>query len=239
MLICKSGSIRWRKQNRSTPPLEGLRFGIIDETSLRQRLRAIGILPSALAKLAYRSGRQCHPALEIAADEVARCSARFQPDVVVVFGIQADFLAQVWPKALLLHVESGTYSRNPYPFSMYFDHLGMYGHSIVGRAGHRLRAGDASADKRRFVSAFRNNFATRFRPSIRSGSTTCARDFGAFVCCRCRSRTIIPFDEQAPYRTQFEFLHDVLSAMPRDVGVVVTDISKPITSSKRAAWAKT
>lgn len=223
MLICKSWFHSVAQTKSAAPALEGLRLGVIDETSLLRRLRAIGVLPGALARLAYRCGGQHHPALEIAADEVARCSARFQPDVVIVFGIQADFLAKVWPKALLLHVETGAYSRNPYPFSMYFDHLGMYRHSIVGRAGDRLRAGDTTAEERRFVSAFRSNFAT----ALSAINPFRQHDLRA----RFRRLCLLPlqvsndysFDEHAPYRTQFEFLHDVLSATPRDVGVVVTE----------------
>jgi hypothetical protein len=223
MLISKPWLHSMARTRWASSLLEGLLIGVIDETSLLRRLRSIDVLPAALNRIAYGIGGKDHPALHVVADEVGRCSQRFEPDVVIVFGIQADFLANLWPKALLLHVETGAYSRNPYPFSMYFDHLGMYRHSAVGKAGKRLRAGIATADGRSLVAAFRSNFAT----ALATIDPFRRHDLRARFRCLCllplQVSNDYSFDEQAAYRTQFEFLHDVLSATPRDVGVIVTE----------------
>jgi hypothetical protein len=206
-----------------TSLLEGLLIGTIDETSMFRRCRAIGVLPAALDRLAYGIGGKDHPALQIVADEVGRCSQRFKPDVVIAFGIQADFLAHLWPKALVLHVETGAYSRNPYPFSMYFDHLGMYRHSAVGRAGKELRASIATADGRSLVSAFRANFAAALAAVDPFRRQNLRAEFRRLCLLPLQVSNDYSFDEQTEYRTQFEFLHDVLSATPRDVGVIATE----------------
>jgi hypothetical protein len=223
MLISRTWLHSFAKAQGTLSLLEGVRIGVIDEASLIHRLRSIGVLPAALARLAYSSGGENHPALQVVADEVGRCSDGFEPDVVIAFGIQTDFLAQLWPKALRLHVEVGAYARNPYPRSFYFDHLGVYRHSAVGKAGKRLRAGTASADGRILVSAFRAKFESVFASidpfrhhDLRSGH---------------RSLVLLPlqvsnhysFDEQVSYRSQFDFLLDVLAATPRDVGVIATE----------------
>lgn len=223
MLISRTWLHSFAKEQGALSLLEGVRIGVIEETSLWHRLRAPGVLPTALARLAYSTGAETHPALQILADEVARCSHGFEPDVVIAFGIQADFLAQLWPKALRLHVETGAYTRNPYPRSLYFDHLGVYHHSAVGKLGKRLRAGTTSNDGRTLVSTFRAHFESALasidpfhRHDLRSA---------------CRRLILLPlqvsnhysFDQQAGYRTQFELLLDVLSATPRDVGVIATE----------------
>ena len=126
MLISKPWHHSLAGKDGTLSLLDGLLIGMVDEISLRQRLRSIGYLPTELDRLAYGIDEKGHPALQILADEVGRCSHGFEPDVVVAFGAQADFLGQLWPKALRLHAETGAYSRNPYPFSLYFDHLGLY-----------------------------------------------------------------------------------------------------------------
>jgi hypothetical protein len=126
----------------------------------------------------------------------------------------ADFLTRSWPAALRLHIEAGPYSRNPYPESPFFDHLGIYGRSVIARAPARLREFTVAPEQAGFVAAFRRHFAAVLGRSIRFRRRL-ARPIR--VC-------LLPlqvsdwygFDEQVTYRTQFEFLIDVLSATPSD-----------------------
>ena len=223
MLISRTWLHSFAKAQGTLSLLEGLRIGVIDETSLGHRLRSSEVLPAALAPLAYSIGGENHPALQIVADEVGRCSQGFEPDVVIAFGIQTDFLAQLWPKALRLHVETGAYTRNPYPRSFYFDHLGVYRHSAVGQAGKRLRAGTTSTDGRVLVSTFRANFESALASidpfrcyDLRSG-------YRSLVLLPLQASNHYSFDQHVSHRSQFELLVDVLSATPRDVGVIATE----------------
>jgi hypothetical protein len=223
MLISRTWLHSFAKEQGALSLLEGVRIGVIEETSLWHRLRSIGVLPTALAPLAYGSGGENHPALQILADEVGRRSHGFEPDVVIAFGIQTDFLTQLWPKALRLHVETGAYTRNPYPRSLYFDHLGVYQHSAVGKVGKRLRAGTTSNDGRTLVSTFRAHFESALasidpfrRHDLRSA-------YRGLILLPLQVSNHYSFDQQAGYRNQFELLFDVLSATPRDVGVIATE----------------
>ncbi len=223
LLVARTWLHSFAKAQGALSLLEGVRVGVIDETSLAHRLRSTGVLPAALARLAYSTGGENHPALQIVADEVGRCGHGFEPDVVIAFGTQIDFLAQLWPKALRLHVETGAYTRNPYPGSLYFDHLGVYRHSAVGKAGKRLRAGATSTDGRILVSKFRANFESALasidpfqRHDLRSG-------YRSLILLPLQVSNHYSFDQQVGYRSQFEFLLDVLSATSRDVGVIATE----------------
>ncbi len=203
--------------------LQGIRLAEIDETALYRSLSALNRLPTALDGTAYERDHGDDQALQVITDEVARSVGGFVPDVIISFGIQTDFLAPLWPNALRLHIESGPFSRNPYPFSLFFDHLGMYGRSIVGQAGQRLRTHRATDDAVGLVSAFR----TRNTYALDAVDPFHAVDFRAkfdrLVLLPLQVSNYYSFDRQSRYRTQFEYLLDVLSAAPRDVGVIVTE----------------
>src|SRR5271166_1663951 len=135
--------------------LYGLRTLALDEVSLYRKIRGLGVLPTSLDALASASANGNYEALQPLANEILSASKDFIPDVVISLGIQISFLEAVWPNALLLHAEAGPYSRNPYPWSMFFDHPGIYGRSVISQAGARLRKHAASADMAALAEAFR------------------------------------------------------------------------------------
>ena len=223
MMIAGDWPSRWANKTGRGDLLEGIRFAELDEISLYRTLRSLGKLPTALDQLAYEKGGQFDPGLQAITDEVARCTRDFEPDVIISFGIQVDFLAALWPKALRLHIESGPFSRNPYPFSVFFDHLGMYGRSIIGQAGQRLRAHAATDDAVALVSAFRSRNALALDAVDPFRGTDFRTKFDRLVLLPLQVSNYYSFNEQSHYRTQFEYLLDVLSATPPDVGVIVTE----------------
>lgn len=203
--------------------LHGLRVAELDEFSLYRKVSAAGVLPTSLDSLAYATGSEDHNALRILAEEVFRSSQGFEPDVVIAFAIQIDFLETVWPNALRLHSEMGPYSRNPYPYSLFFDRLGLYGRSVIGQAGQRLRTRAASADARALASAFRSNSKTALDAVNPFMIHDLQSRFNRLCLLPLQVSHHYSFDQQAIYRNQFEFLLDVLSKAPQDVGVLATE----------------
>ena len=127
MLIAGSWFKDWARQNQKGALLTGLRTVCLDELALYRRLRALGALPTALDQTAYQADDAEHPALGVVADAMAREVNGFEPDIIIGFAGQANYLAKLWPAALRLHIERGHFGRDPYPFSMYFDHVGTHG----------------------------------------------------------------------------------------------------------------
>jgi hypothetical protein len=148
----------------------------------------------------------------VLAEEVLRASAGFIPDVVISFATPTDFLAPSWPGTLRLHVEAGPYSRNPYPESLFFDHLGMYGRSIIARAPTRLREFTVQAEQAGFVAAFRRHYAAVLETIDPFRDIDLRGPFDRVCLLALQVSDWYGFDEQVTYRTQFEFLIDVLSA---------------------------
>src|SRR5262249_28147725 len=202
---------------------DGIRIAEIQETTLLRRLSALGVVPTALDRLAYGSNGEHHPALCVLAEEVLRASAGFVPDVVISFATPTGFLARSWPGALRLHVEAGPYSRNPYPESLFFDHLGMYGRSVIARAPTRLREFTVQPEQAEFVAAFRRHYAAVLETIDPFRDVDLRGPFDRVCLLPLQVSNWYGFDEQVTYRTQFEFLIDVLCATPPDVRVVVTE----------------
>ena len=150
MLIAGGWFKDWASQNQKGALLTGLRTVWIDELALYRRLRALGELPTALDQTAYQADDAEHPALRVIAEAMARDVNGFEPDIIIGFAGQANYLARLWPSALRLHIERGHFGRDPYPFSMYFDHVGTHARSAVAtrrraEAGISLDVGWAHA----------------------------------------------------------------------------------------------
>ncbi len=195
----------------------------LNEVSLYQKLRALGDLPTSLEAAAYLVDELDHPAFHVIAEEVARSVDNFAPDIVLGVGGHANYLAKLWPKALRLHVECGPYSRNPYPSTMFFDHLGMHGRSVIGRFGRRIAAGAVTTEGHALVSAFRSKMALALKVSDPFESRDFRSRYDRLCLLPLQVSNEFSFDEQAPYRSQFEFLYDVLCSAPKDVGIIVTE----------------
>jgi len=223
LLISGSRFLRRAPKPRCDELFDGIHIAEIQETTLLRRLSALGVVPTALDRLAYGVGGEHHPALCVLAEEVLRASAGFVPDVVISFATPTDFLARSWPGALRLHVEAGPYSRNPYPESLFFDHLGMYGRSVIARAPTRLREFTVQPEQAEFVAPFRRHYAAVLETIDPFRDVDLRGPFDRVCLLPLQVSDWYGFDEQVTYRTQFEFLIDVLSATPPDVRVVVTE----------------
>jgi hypothetical protein len=223
MLITGGWFSEWAGQNGKVHLLTGLRTVWLDEHLLYRRIRELGELPTALDQTAHRADDTEQPALGAIAEMVARNVKGFEPDIIIGFAGQANCLAKLWPTALRLHIERGYFGRAPYPVSFYFDHLGTYSRSAVAKVGGLKLAYPVTPDARVLVSAFRSQMAA----ALNSLDPFRANDFGSRFDRLCllplQISNEFSFDGPVSYRTQFEYLYDVLVAAPKDIAVIVTE----------------
>jgi hypothetical protein len=223
MLITGSWFRDWAERNAKTHLFAGLRTIWIDELSLYRRIRQAGEFPIALDWTSHQASDAEQPALRVIADVIGPSVKGFEPDIVIGFAGQANYLAKLWPTALRLHAERGQFGRDPYPFSMYFDHVGTQARSAVAKAGGLKLANHVTSQARALVSAFRAQMAA----ALKSVDPFRAYDFRNRVDRLCLLPLQISnefcFDGLVTYRTQFEYLYDVLAAAPKDVGVIITE----------------
>ena len=223
MLITGSWFKDWAGQNGKAHLLAGLRTVWLDELLLYRRIRELGQLPTALDQTAYHADDVEHPALRVVAEVAVRDVDGFEPDIVIGFAGQANYLAKLWPTALRLHVEQGQFGGDPCPFCMYFDHIGTHGQSAIGRIGGLKLPYAVTSDGRALVSAFRSQMAAAFDSIDPFRSHDLRRRFERLCLLPLQVSNEFSFDGPVRYRTQFEYLYDVLANAPKDVGVIVTE----------------
>jgi hypothetical protein len=223
MLIAGSWFKDWASQNQKGSLLTGLRTVWIDELSLYRHLRALVDLPTALDQTAYQADDAKHPALRVFAEAMSRDVNGFEPDIVIGFAGQANYLAELWPAALRLHIERGHFGRAPYPFSMYFDHLGTHARSAVARVGGLKLDYPLTPDGRELVSVFRSQTAVAFDCPDPFRIQALRKRYDRLCLLPLQVSNEFSFDGLVNYRTQFEYLYDVLAATSKDIAVIVTE----------------
>ena len=194
----------------------------LDEVQLHKSLR--GTTPSELTRLIYQGqDRGNRGALRKIGEQIAQAVPHRSFDLILSFAIDTGFLQPFFPSAMRLHLEAGAFCKPPYPSSLYFDHLGMYRWSAIGRHGRRIQDLALSNAQAGFVERFREHY--RAALSRTDPFTTCdfRHRFEKLLLLPLQVSNYYSFDEHTPYRTQHEFLLDVLCNVPPSIGVVVTE----------------
>ena len=221
-LIVGSRFLREARQDGTTERLENLRIVEIDEVALFRAMSALGVTPTALDKMVCGEGNTGLAAPAILAETIIRGFGPSEPDVLISFATPTDFIAEAWPRTFRLHAES-LFSRNPFTHNIFFDHLGMYHRSVIGRAGQRLRCSVPSDAGKALLNAYRARVTAALEALDPFRSVDISRGFDRTCLLPLQVSNWYGFDEQASYRTQFEYLFDVMAAAPPDVGLIVTE----------------
>ena len=194
----------------------------LDDVRLHRRLASRGITPSGLSRLLYEAERGS-PALQILMDEIRSATKSYGFDIILSFATPTDFLEEVFPTAFRLHVKAGAFSRNPYPFSLFFDHLGMYRWSVMGQHGDAIGQREISSDCASLTRHFKQHYLDVLSSINPFGTFDFRQRFNRLCLLPLQVSNWYSFDEQTPYRTQFEFLLDVLCDAPADMGIIATE----------------
>lgn len=228
----KTGSGRYviatasRFAHHANPSSEQVERRLIDDMALHADVREIArssSTPTALAELARTQADESHRAIALLNERIRAACNDFEPDLIVTLGMEAKYLRSIWPDAPILNVEAGAFSRSPFPFSLYFDHIGMYQSSAIPRLTAGLSAIDNANPLLHFVEDFRKwtlNALTKANPFKDHDYRS---KFERLALLPLQVSNYYSFDDQCNYRTQFEYLFDVVSAAPKGVGLVATE----------------
>jgi hypothetical protein len=148
----------------------------------------------------------------------------FSPDVMLAL-LPAPQLTAGFPQALLLHTETGAYSRAPFPFCMFFDPVGFWDRSLlalIAAEPGRLAAATAEAE---LLHAFRRRFGAYFV------QTSPFHKLEAELRAEYTQLAFLPlqfggepgFDSNASFRNQGEYLLHVVEQLPEDTALLVVE----------------
>ena len=117
------------KENR----LSGVRLHVVEQAELE------AIYPDYLQASAHFYNRDYQPEqLARMVELYRRKLVGYEPDVVICYESSAPFLAELYPRALLLHSTLGIFSRPPFPETSALDPFGIGKDSYLARCGSEL-----------------------------------------------------------------------------------------------------
>lgn len=154
----------------------------------------------------------------------------FKPDLIWSFVSPVPFLAEMFPDTALVYQELGMLGRRPFPVSWYLDPLGTFSNSLLGRHKDELADLTLSTKENRLLTKLRQAyrpFIDRAQPFSRKELDPNS-EFDYLVLLPLQYSNYFIFDSMCGYKSQFEFLTDVLEKVPRNIGVVVTQHINPI-----------
>lgn len=147
-----------------------------------------------------------------------------KPDVFISFLSPVPFIEKAWKETLVLYTEFGLFSRVPFPRSFYFDAFGMFKDSYIRRFEKELKSLSLSPEQKSNLDYIRNSI---LKKGIQENNPVKSSIIGA----RFSKKLLLPlqfsgyfgFDAYSKYRTQYEFLCDVMETIDPEIGVVVTE----------------
>jgi hypothetical protein len=147
----------------------------------------------------------------------------FVPDAIVCYESSAPYLAQLFPRALLLHSTLGMFSRPPYPALSTLDPYGLGKHSSLAFAHEALRRRTLATSELAQLEALKLDFrrAQRLRSPVTAERVR--QGFAHVVLLPLQVSRYFMYDAHCPPelrgKSQTALIAYVLSRVPRDVGV--------------------
>lgn len=153
------------------------------------------------------------------------------PDLVFSF-LPAPYLRDVWPEAQIVYLESSVFSREPYPWTYYFDALGTMQNAFLSRHAAQINALAAPPETLRAVAEYRARTAALFERETRVKEyfAELRKRFRHIFLFACNLDHYFGVEAFSPYETQFEFLEHVMASVPPDTAVIVTQHPEPATT---------
>lgn len=194
------------------------------ELSTSEQIEIFGGVSDKSLEL-YQQGFAGFPA-ENASVLAKRLSAFY--DVIMLWETPVPFLEAIFPDALVIHQMPGAFSRPPYPHTVTFDPIGLYRRGSLYLHATNIKRTVRPADR-----GLALDFASKVRSTINAVQPFDRRQLDPNN--RFRKIALLPLQVSAHYAfladsgytSQADFLLDVLTSTPEDVGIVVTQYITP------------
>lgn len=150
-------------------------------------------------------------------------------DVILLWETPVPFLEALFPESLILHQMPGAVSRPPFPHTVTADPLGLYRRGSSYCHASSIFAEPVEPSDSHLVQRFREHariLLDAFTPFKRVDLDPEGR-FSSLLLVPLQVSEHYAFQADTPYRTQSEFLLDVLHRVDPKVGVVVTQYVTP------------
>lgn len=147
-------------------------------------------------------------------------------DIIISFS-PVPYLKQLYSKSLILNYEFGIFSREPFPVTFFLDPVGPGGYSYIKENGLKVIENiNLEEEKEEFL-----NFKEKIKKIVLKNNPfkekikKLREKYKYIVLLPLQISNFYLFDPKRDYRTQFEYLEDVLEKLSKydDIGVIVTE----------------
>ena len=148
-------------------------------------------------------------------------------DIIVSFA-PVPYLKEIYPKALVLNYEFGIFSREPFPLTFFLDPVGPGGYSYIKENGLKVIEDINLSDKEKKDFA---NFKKKIKEIVLKNNPfkekikKLREKYKYIILLPLQGSNFYLFNPQKDYKTQFEYLEDVLISLDKyeDIGIIVTE----------------
>lgn len=146
------------------------------------------------------------------------------PDVILTFS-PVPFLKALFPKSLILHIEYSLFSRKPFVETWYFDPIGMNGGAYLNKYWNSLQPQfeveeSEYAKVKEFKAKVQNLLISK--SPFKERLAPYKEEFDKLILLPLQFSRYYLFDGLTHYKSQFDYLLDVLEKVPVHTGVIVT-----------------
>lgn len=158
----------------------------------------------------------------------------WKPNLIICWEFPTTFFRALFPDALVIDLMPGLFMRPPYPRTISFDPVGLYKDSCFGVQSLK----DVKATEAELAAYYkiRNNFERFFaESSAKNLILSKLKDinrFSTFTLVPLQISQYFGFYENCKYKSQFDFLVDVLNHTPEDTGVIATQYVSSFVQEK-------
>jgi len=151
----------------------------------------------------------------------------FVPDFVISWEHPIDFFKTIYPSTKCINLMPGMYSRDPFPELTQIDLNGLFGKSTLNIHLNEIKYYEATQEELEMIDKIRHSFIDNFYNSYFSENLTdifneIENSFKYNILLPLQVSSYFAFTECCGFKNQFDYLYFVLSTIPSDIGVVVT-----------------
>ena len=150
-------------------------------------------------------------------------------DIIITFS-PVEYLKEIYPSVLFLHYEYGMFSRKPYPRTYYLDPINSNGYSYLDKYYSKIKNIDFK-EKDKFLDFLKklSNVILKDNP-FEDEIKKLKKEYKYLILLPLQASNYWIFDFETEYKSQFEYLEDVLikTLKFKNIGVIVTQHSSNV-----------
>jgi len=171
---------------------------------------------------AWYQGGYSSKQLEYMSDLIKGLLGEFVPDVIIGITSGAPYLSHAYPESVLLHYEAGIVSREPFPVTHSLDPFGMYANSGFVRVIKNIEAIQLDFIQQDKINQFKKFFISKLVQQHLIPEEDLRSQYRHLILVPLQEQNTVYFNVVSGYSSLLQFILNILSKVPKDVGVIFT-----------------